>query len=139
MSSLLYLKSLFVSSGIVGLGLYLYKNTVPTEEEIVSQFSPETDKNTTKRKKFRDTSEHDNKLYQLIQSNAQSSRRAWMLFDTVEPVCVIRERDRANWSARPLNKAQISAQNRMIEERDRLWQIEKDEEEKSRRRWYHIW
>ncbi|KAK9365514.1 hypothetical protein V1509DRAFT_632862 [Lipomyces kononenkoae] len=139
MSSLLYLKSLFVGSGIVGLGLYLYKNTVPTEEEIVSQFSPEVRQKYYQEKKFRDASEQDNKLYQLIQSNAQSSRPAWMLSDTVEPACVIRERDRANWSARALNKAQISAQNRMIEERDRLRQIEKDEEEKSRRRWYHVW
>ncbi|KAK9235069.1 hypothetical protein V1525DRAFT_411085 [Lipomyces kononenkoae] len=137
MSSLMYVKMLFAGTGIVGLGFYLYKNTVPTEEEVVSKFSPEVRQKYYQEKKFQDASEHDNKLYELIQSNAQSSRPAWMISETNEPACVIRERDRANWSAKALNKAQMAAQNRMIEERDRLRQIEK-EDEKSKR-WYHVW
>lgn len=35
MSTLMYLKMLFVGTGITGIGVGLYKNTVPTEEQIV--------------------------------------------------------------------------------------------------------
>ncbi|KAK9388679.1 hypothetical protein V1515DRAFT_597671 [Lipomyces mesembrius] len=138
MSTLLYLKMLFAGTGIVGLGVVLYKNTVPTEEEVVAKFSPEVRQKYYQEKAFRDASEHDNKLYELIQSNAQSSRPAWMLSDTVDPACVIRERDRASWSATALNKAQMAAQNKMIEERERLRKMEK-EEEKSKGKWFQIW
>jgi hypothetical protein len=32
----MYLKMLFAGTGIVGLGVVLYNNTVPTEEEVVA-------------------------------------------------------------------------------------------------------
>ncbi|KAK9321191.1 hypothetical protein V1517DRAFT_327236 [Lipomyces orientalis] len=134
MSSLLYVKMLFVGAGIVGLGVGLYRNTVPTEEEVVAKFSPEVRQKYYQEKAFRDASEHDNKLYELIQSNAQSSRPAWMLSDSVEPACVIRERDRATWTARAQTRAQTAAQNKMIEERDRLRRAE-DDQKRTKANW----
>ncbi|KAK9376656.1 uncharacterized protein V1513DRAFT_439313 [Lipomyces chichibuensis] len=138
MSTLLYLKMLFVGTGVVGLGVVLYSKTVPTEEEVVAKFSPEVRQKYYQEKAFREASEPDNKLYELVRSNAQSSRPVWMLSDTIEPACVIRERERASWSTAALNKAQMAAQKKMIEERERLRKMEKDEE-KSKGKWFQIW
>ncbi|KAK9465774.1 hypothetical protein V1512DRAFT_277163 [Lipomyces arxii] len=120
MSLYLYAKMLVVGSGITGFGVYLFRTTVPTEEQVISQFSPEIRQRYLQEQKFRDSENEKDALYGLIQANANSSRPAWMVGENVEAPCVTREKDRAEWSTRALLRAQEAARNRMREERERL-------------------
>ncbi|KAK9480996.1 hypothetical protein V1514DRAFT_64394 [Lipomyces japonicus] len=113
------IKMLFSGTGIIGVGFLLYNTTVPTEEQLVSKFSPEIKQKYYQEKQFRSGSQEDH-LYDLIRSNAESSRPAWMLSDHVEAPCVTRERDRASWNSQALAHAQRAAERRMRAEQDRL-------------------
>ncbi|KAK9446725.1 uncharacterized protein V1518DRAFT_423372 [Limtongia smithiae] len=149
MASFALFKTLAVGTGVIGLGFALYQNAVPTEQEVVATFSPEVRQKYITEKKFKDASVHGNELiyattspstsptrtgsspaplsgdptahlYEMIKSNAASSRPAWMLTDHVEPRCVLHERDRVDWSTRAGERAREIAQQRMRDEAARL-------------------
>ncbi|KAK7208358.1 hypothetical protein BZA70DRAFT_301541 [Myxozyma melibiosi] len=133
MSTLMYLKMLFVGGGITGLGVGLYKNAVPTEEELLKEFSPALQQKYHQENQYMDRDSANAQLRNLIQSNANSSRPAWMLTDKIEPRCVTHERDRVRWSQRSLERARESARRRMLEEKERL---EREEQQQRRRSFF---
>ncbi|KAK9380131.1 uncharacterized protein V2V93DRAFT_371721 [Kockiozyma suomiensis] len=135
MSTLMYLKMLFVGTGITGIGVGLYKNTVPTEEQIVKEFSPAIQQKYKQEKAYTDSQATNEKLRALIESNANSSRPVWMLTEKIEPRCVSHERDRVVWSQRSLEKARGAAREKMFLEKERLQKLE-DEEQAKKRGWF---
>ncbi|KAK9453654.1 hypothetical protein V1511DRAFT_504118 [Dipodascopsis uninucleata] len=132
--ALVYVKMLMAFTGIVGLGVSLYNTTVPTEAEILTRLPSESRRRYLEDQKYKgreSLNDEHNALQHLVMSNAESSRPAWMLTDSVEPACIIRERDRQSWSAQAIGKAQAAAQAKMEAEAKRLQVLEQSGQKKS--------
>ncbi|KAK9462187.1 uncharacterized protein V1516DRAFT_673986 [Lipomyces oligophaga] len=136
-----------VGGGIFGVGYGLYRTTVPTEAQLLEKFSPEIKQRQQQESQLREIKPQDSakasegfgkseeeQLYDIIQSNANSSRPIWMLNDTpgLAP-STLKENDRVKWSQEAKRRARENARLRMVQEQERLDNIEST----SKKSWWH--
>jgi len=132
----LYFKMAAVFTGIVGLGYGLYRGTVPTEDNLLKEFSPEIRQKYLQDQQSREVTPQD-ALYQHVQSNVDSSRPIWMTMERLEAPSVARERERTAWSAKAQQQAHQAAYRKMEEESARLQRQEAElEEQRRRKHWF---
>lgn len=134
-----------VGGSIVGSGLLLYKYSRPTDEELISKFSPEVRREYEANKKLRE--EEQRELIKIVQESANSKDPIWKTGPLQSPF------ERGNLGSYSNNTVLERAKRQQLERReqeeiDRVrqnlealkeQQRQEKEDKKANKSWWKLW
>ncbi|KAI3406836.1 CBP4 [Candida oxycetoniae] len=130
----------FAGGCIVGVGVLLYKTIIPTDEQLISQFSPEIRAHYEQNKELRELEQE--KLIEIVKKTSASNDPIWKTGPIGSPL----EKDQRNLSLQLVDKelfhqtkAKEAQQREISQSLEDIKEVEKLLNEKKRLNGKHWW